>query len=266
MKKLSLLVLFLAFPALLFAQTQVGEEAPDFTLPILDQDQTFTLSDQLGKVVYIFFYGANCPHCQTNGPVTEQEIHQVFIDNEQFVAVGLDTWNASLSANRAFQSTTRISYPLLLNAQQSLVQYYGSSTFYDRSVVVDHEGILRYKGTGFVNSDYEEVVATIQNILSEITTNTEAQLQVPEHVALQQNYPNPFNPSTIIRFELDQASNIELSVFNALGSKVATISEGFHSTGLHSVSWQASGLPSGVYYYRLITPNTAETRKMMLIK
>lgn len=146
----------------------IGEVAPDFTFTTLTGG-TVTLSDYKGKIVYLFFYGANCPHCRTNGPVTESSIYQVFKDNPNFVAFGLDTWNASVSDNNSFKITTGISYPLLLNARQSLIDFYGNASAYDRSVVIDVNGAIAYQGSGFVNSDVQTVVATIQAELENIT-------------------------------------------------------------------------------------------------
>ncbi|GAB5410020.1 MAG: hypothetical protein BalsKO_23850 [Balneolaceae bacterium] len=147
----------------------IGRTAPDFTYTSLSGEQ-FTLSDFQGKVVYLFFYGAGCPHCRSNGPVTESQINSTFEGNSSFMALGLDTWNSSASANNSFRSATNISYPLLLNAGQSLVDYYGNSSSYDRSVVIDASGKIAYQGSGFVNTDVENVVRTIETELEKINT------------------------------------------------------------------------------------------------
>lgn len=144
-----------------------GEAAPDFTYTSLD-GMEFTLSDYEGEVVYIFFFGANCPHCRTNGPVTESKIYQEFIGNPNFTAVGLDTWNTSASEVESFKNVTGITYPLLLNARQSLVDYYGNTSAYDRSVVIDAEGKIAYMGTDFVNTDADKVVEVIREELAKI--------------------------------------------------------------------------------------------------
>jgi peroxiredoxin len=141
-----------------------GQEAPDFTYTSLENEQ-ITLSDLRGKVVYLFFFGANCPHCKDNGPVTETEIYQAFEDNSQFIALGLDTWNTSAGTVQNFKNTTGISYTLLLNARQSLVDYYGNASDYDRSVVIGKDGTIAYQGTQFVNKDFETVVGIIEEEL-----------------------------------------------------------------------------------------------------
>lgn len=145
----------------------VGEPAPDFTYTSLSGEQ-ISLAQFQGKVVYLFFYGAGCPHCISNGPVTETEIHQVFDDNPNFVALGLDTWNQSANNNISFRNSTKITYPLLLNARSSLVDYYGNSGAYDRSVVVDANGNIAYQGSGFVNTDVGNVTQTIEQELAKI--------------------------------------------------------------------------------------------------
>jgi len=88
----------------------------------------------------------------------------------------------------------------------------------------------------------------------------------PADFALNQNYPNPFNPSTVINFELKSNSNISLKVYNVLGAEVATLANGNYASGKYNVTFDASKLSSGVYFYRLQAGNFIETKKMVLIK
>ncbi|TVQ09327.1 MAG: T9SS C-terminal target domain-containing protein [Balneolaceae bacterium] len=86
-------------------------------------------------------------------------------------------------------------------------------------------------------------------------------------IHLEQNYPNPFNPTTKIGFELPNADVVTLEVYNMLGQKVAELLKNtMMGSGRHTVEFNASGLPSGVYLYRLNTNTFSESRKMMLIK
>jgi|TARA_R110001599_G_scaffold150929_3_gene335376 peroxiredoxin len=173
MKYSSFLLSILFLVGIACSETSVSEEppmnqsepAPDFSYTSLDNEQ-FTLSEMEGKVVYLFFFGANCPHCRDNGPVTENRIHQAFTDNPNFIAVGLDTWNTSAGSVRNFKSATNITYTLLLNARQSLVDYYGNTSDYDRSVVIAADGTIAYQGTQFVNRDIETVVDLIEEELA----------------------------------------------------------------------------------------------------
>ncbi len=88
----------------------------------------------------------------------------------------------------------------------------------------------------------------------------------PTDFALNQNYPNPFNPSTVINFELKSNSNISLKVYNVLGAEVATLVNGNYAAGKYNVTFDASKLSSGVYFYRLQAGNFIETKKMVLLK
>ncbi len=89
----------------------------------------------------------------------------------------------------------------------------------------------------------------------------------PTTPTLGQNYPNPFNPSTNIQFTLPQPANVTLKVYDVLGKEVATLINGNVSAGVHTVRFEArSNMSSGVYFYRLETPDMRVTRKLMLIK
>lgn len=90
---------------------------------------------------------------------------------------------------------------------------------------------------------------------------------IPGEFTLDQNYPNPFNPSTAIRFTLPQAGDVTLIVYNTLGQNVATLVNNQRFVqGSHTVSFDASGLSSGVYLYRVESGNYSATRKMILMK
>ncbi len=83
---------------------------------------------------------------------------------------------------------------------------------------------------------------------------------------LQQNHPNPFNPSTIITFTLPENTQANVSIYNALGQKVQEIVNSYFIAGNHSVTVNASALSSGLYFYKLETPNFSKTMKMLLLK
>lgn len=90
--------------------------------------------------------------------------------------------------------------------------------------------------------------------------------ETPSWVNLHQNYPNPFNPTTQIPFELPETSHVHIEVFNMAGRRVATLVSGQVTAGSHSVDFDASSLSSGVYMYRLSTPEHILMRRMTLIK
>ena len=83
---------------------------------------------------------------------------------------------------------------------------------------------------------------------------------------LYQNYPNPFNPSTKINFSLPSSSYAALEIYNELGEKVGDLLNRELTNGNYEVEWDASGLPSGIYFYQLRTNEFVETKKMILMK
>ena len=94
---------------------------------------------------------------------------------------------------------------------------------------------------------------------------------IPLEFALHENYPNPFNPTTTLRFDLPEISDITLTIYNMLGQKVRTFDYQNTSAGYHSVTWDATNnfgqqVGAGVYLYQLQTKNFVKTRKMVLLK
>jgi hypothetical protein len=93
-----------------------------------------------------------------------------------------------------------------------------------------------------------------------------SQNEVPVAFSLGQNYPNPFNPSTKIEFTLPKDEFVSLKVFDILGREVATLVNKNLKTGTYSVSFDASRLSSGVYFYRMDAGSFTDTKKMMVVK
>lgn len=89
---------------------------------------------------------------------------------------------------------------------------------------------------------------------------------IPEKTILYQNYPNPFNPSTNFKFHLNKNSFVILKIYNLLGKEVATIINSDLNAGIYDFKWEPNGLSSGIYYYRLITEDFSDTKRMVLIK
>jgi len=122
------------------------------------------------------------------------------------------------------------------NSQTAIVSY--SVTASNLNFTLEPEGVTEVNEENIVVSDY----------------------------ALYQNYPNPFNPSTIISYQIPVSGKVSLKVFNVLGNEVATLVSGIQQAGKHSVSFNASQLSTGVYFYKLEAENFSATKKLMLIK
>ncbi|MFO8029946.1 MAG: alpha-amylase family glycosyl hydrolase [Cyclonatronaceae bacterium] len=97
-------------------------------------------------------------------------------------------------------------------------------------------------------------------------SETDLPTDLPQVFALNQNYPNPFNPATAISYDLPQASQVELQVYNALGQQVATLVSEHQQAGSYTVTFDAARLSSGTYLIRMQAGEHTFTRKMMLVK
>lgn len=103
-------------------------------------------------------------------------------------------------------------------------------------------------------------------IVAPISTSIESGSEAPLRTELLPAYPNPFNPSTAIGYRMPESGHVRLAVYDLLGRSVAVLVDGVMPAGTHSVRFDASGLSSGMYLYRLETAQTVITRKMTLVK
>ena len=119
-----------------------------------------------------------------------------------------------------------------------------------------------------INHIYAQNVTSTGGLGGGVTTGVDRSTagELPSKVSLQQNYPNPFNPSTTIQFGLPNASYVTLKIYNILGQEVATLINEKRDAGQYSVQWNAHGLASGVYFYRLSAGNYIETKKLLLVR
>lgn len=89
---------------------------------------------------------------------------------------------------------------------------------------------------------------------------------ISNEYSLEQNYPNPFNPTTNISFNLTKSEKVKLTVYNTLGNEVAVVANNVFAAGRNTVTFNASSLSSGVYFYKIETGSFVQTRKMVLMK
>ncbi len=132
----------------------------------------------------------------------------------------------------------------------------------------DREGILTYSATN-EDKSYQDVSRWTYTWIGDLwnPVGVEDQgLQTVVDYNLAQNYPNPFNPSTQIKFTIKQTGLVTLKVYDMLGSEVATLVNKEYGAGNYTVNFNASGLASGIYFYRLESGSFVQTNKMMLLK
>jgi hypothetical protein len=107
------------------------------------------------------------------------------------------------------------------------------------------------------------------------TTKVDVGVELPKYYALNQNYPNPFNPITTIEYQIplspfsekgERGGFVSLKVYDLLGREVATLVNEQQPAGIYTKHWNASEMPSGVYFYRLQAGTFTETKKLILLR
>lgn len=121
--------------------------------------------------------------------------------------------------------------------------------YYYRLRQVDNDGLTHYSNPVMIN-------------LSTLFSSDET----PIEFTLKQNYPNPFNPSTTIEFSLPNKSNVNLKVYDVLGSEIATLVSRELQAGNHIVRWDAKAVANGLYFYRLEAGTFTQVKKLMILK
>ncbi len=133
------------------------------------------------------------------------------------------------------------------------------------------DGTLRFDSFQLTHDASAEVSGTIYfdnlRLVKKTTVGiTENQQLVPNRLYLEQNYPNPFNPVTTIGFYVPRSGRVQLIIYDVLGRHVDVAVDAFLQAGHHTVRYNASRLSSGVYIYRLISPEGTLSRRMLLLK
>jgi len=107
----------------------------------------------------------------------------------------------------------------------------------------------------------------IKTIKFQLTGVTDAEevTNLPGKFNLLQNFPNPFNPSTVIEYSLAKTSFVNLTIFNVLGEKIKKLIDKEQTAGTYQINFDASSLPSGIYFYRIEAGDFVETKKMVLL-
>lgn len=138
-----------------------NSKAPEFSLTSLDGG-TVKLSDFKDKVVVLFFFGNSCPSCRAIAPSVESKLNTAFSSNSDYVILGLDQWDGNNAAVESFKNTTKVTFPLLLNASAVAGSF---NTTYDRLIVIDKAGIVVFKGTQIASNDINKAVAKVEELL-----------------------------------------------------------------------------------------------------
>lgn len=192
-----------------------------------------------------------------NGPVNSNDVGaSLVLDNSGNVYVtGSSAGTSSWDIYTIKYSTSGVS----LWEQR----YNGAGNNLEQGKVIctDPAGNIYIGGLSYVdNYDYFVLKYSQPTGINQITG------EIPVSLSLEQNYPNPFNPETHIRFSVPVSGNAKLTVLDMLGREVITLVNENLNAGTYNVDWNASGYPSGVYFYRIKTEGYDEVKKMILVK
>jgi hypothetical protein len=112
----------------------------------------------------------------------------------------------------------------------------------------------------------DELVEAVFAWFDDPTSTSENREGIPGNYALDQNYPNPFNPATVINYQLADGANVKLSVYNTLGEEVTVLVNEYKNAGYYSVNFNAAGLSSGIYLYKISANDFYQVNKMLLLR
>ena len=151
---------------------------------------------------------------------------------------------------------------------------FGGGGAYEEKLFIKNIGYYSYRMNYHISgySIYQAYTlkgCVINGITYGDTTVTNVRLiysNAPSKMELYQNYPNPFNPSTVIKFEVQQSSNVKLSIYNSLGTEVVTLVNEILRAGSYESTFEGSNFTSGIYFYKLDANGYSETKRMLLLK
>jgi hypothetical protein len=169
------------------------------------------------------------------------------------------TWQQVVTGKDVSYNIYRSEDGLIFNIEEST----SSSSVIDTTVFLG--GHYYYYVTTVLSQWESNPSDTVDALVEAITWLTEED-RIPATYNLRQNFPNPFNPSTLISYQLAEFSKVELSIYNVLGEKVATLVFGNQPAGHYQIEWDATRFSSGVYFYHLKANNFSQVLKMILVR
>ncbi|MDR3627995.1 MAG: T9SS type A sorting domain-containing protein [Ignavibacteriaceae bacterium] len=167
----------------------------------------------------------------------------------KLAAANQDSAQSTVYANSEGYFTFRVTDKIYNYSISPNIGYYSASGFYYNNLIA-HPG-----ETGLIFN-----ISTTPLSVKQVSPN------IPKKYSLNQNYPNPFNPATVINYDLPKSGQVTLKVYDILGKEVSTLYNGVQNAGTYTVSFDASKLASGIYFYELRAGNFVATKKMLLLK
>jgi hypothetical protein len=244
----------------------ITTNVPPIAVPVTQTATSHSGSSALkGTVVSVAGISSYPPFIWSEFPVAQR--YATFSGWYSFTAVGGDSlfgwlvmYKSSSPIGYSFfnNKTTRTSYTQF-NAN---IGYFASGVPDSCAMYFGITGSTANKDTIHVGSTFN-----LDDLsLSGTATGIAEQPSLPLSYALSQNFPNPFNPSTLIQYQLPGTGPVRMTVYDILGREVATLVDGVQQQGTHEARFEAGGLSSGVYFYRLQAAGFVQQRKMVLQK
>ena len=274
------------------------EQNPQYTFEIQDEDVDFTVSltvssDNVTRTYTRSNYIKVTPASKENlgrgiKPVTSSSLNPIAVYGPHFATDGIAStrWTSAASDTQWIQLELDeavdigrivlawgVKYPLIYNVLCSLDGIsWNTITSIETGDGENDELVFAVAKAKYVrvdlylsnnNQGYE---LRELEIYRPYVTGLEPDNNLPNGYMLMQNYPNPFNPSTRIKFRLPESSDVRINVYNALGQQIEIITDEHYSAGIHEAIFNADNLPSGVYFYQIVTKQYVNSKKMLLIK
>ena len=131
--------------------------------------------------------------------------------------------------------------------------------------------VCQFDGESPYYSGYQLMPRYVEDFCGKLIEGIESDLGLPKKFALHQNYPNPFNPTTTIKYDLPKGSHVKIVIYDLMGREVRTLVNEFQTPGYKMSIWDGTSnsgekVPSGLYIYRMITPDFQATKKMTIVK
>jgi hypothetical protein len=197
------------------------------------------------------------------------------INIDPIIPVELASFSASVennSVNLNWKTATELNnygfdIERKVGSSQSLVNNYEKIGFVSGGGTTTIPQYYYFKDKNLTYGKYSYRLKQIDNDGQfEYSKTIEVDLGAPKKFELSQNYPNPFNPTTTISYNIPEATNVKLTIYNLLGQEIKTLVNEFKESGVHTINFDASELNSGLYIYKLQAGSFVQTRKMTLVK